>query len=327
MRDTFDRSIDYLRISVTDRCNLRCVYCMPSEGVPAKPRAEILRFDEIVRVVEAAARLGIRRVRLTGGEPLVRANLPALVASISAIPGIEDISMTTNGLLLAQYAKDLAAAGLRRVNVSVDTLSDERFSQLSRVGKSIRQVLEGVRAAEQAGLAPIKINTVVVRGYNDDELADLARLTLFESWHVRFIELMPVGQCEFEGKDRFVPVDEMMDRLEAEFGLLTGAVRPEGGGPARYYRLPGARATVGFIHPISHYFCDSCNRLRLTPDGRLLPCLLSGTDLDLRAALRSGVTEERLEALIGKAVAAKPQRHYLLDTATPQARNMVQVGG
>jgi len=327
MRGPFHRSITYLRISVTDRCNLRCVYCMPPEGVALRPRTEILSYDEITRVVQAAARLGVRRVRLTGGEPLVRADLPDLVAAIARTPGIEEVSLTTNGLLLARYAEPLARSGLKRVNVSLDTLVEERFRWISRVGRGLWRVLDGIRAAQRAGLTPIKLNTVVMRGYNDDELANLARLTLFEGWHVRFIELMPVGQSMTWYGNHFMPVAEMMKRLEAELGPLMKAASPNGGGPASYYRLPEAKGTVGFIAPISHCFCDTCNRLRLTADGKLRPCLLSDREIDLRSALRAGATQEELETLIGQAIMAKPERHRLVEQATPSARIMAQIGG
>ena len=327
MRDTFRRSINYLRISVTDRCNLRCVYCMPPEGVASKARDEILSYDEIARVVQAAAGLGVRRVRLTGGEPLVRAGLPDLVATIARTSGIEEVSLTTNGLLLARHAEALAQAGLRRVNVSLDTLVEERFRQISRTGQGPGQVLDGIRAAQRHGLTPIKINTVVVRGYNDDELAGLARLTLYEDWHVRFIELMPVGQCTAWDETRFVPASEMKARLEATLGPLTAATPPRGGGPARYYRLPGARATVGFITPVSRHFCRRYNRLRLTADGKLRPCLLSDAEIDLRYPLWAGATLDELRAFICRAVAIKPTGHRLAEHAVPSARVMAQIGG
>jgi cyclic pyranopterin phosphate synthase len=327
MRDTFRRSINYLRISVTDRCNLRCVYCMPPEGVASKTRDEILSYDEVARVVQAAAGLGVRRVRLTGGEPLVRGGLPELIAVIAHTPGIEEVSLTTNGLLLARHAAALAQAGLRRVNVSLDTLVKERFRQISRIGQGLGQVLDGIRAAQRYGLTPVKINTVVVRGYNDDELADLARLTLYEDWHVRFIELMPVGQCAAWDETRFLPAAEMIARLEAKLGPLMAATPPRGGGPARCYRLPGAQATIGFITPVSRHFCHRCNRLRLTADGKLRPCLLSDAEIDLRSLLRAGATLDGLRTLIRRAIVVKPMGHRLAEHAVPSARVMAQIGG
>ena len=308
VQDRFCRSITYLRISVTDRCNLHCVYCLLPEGVALKARDECRTFDEIARSVWAAANLGVRRVRNTGGEPLVRAGLPDLVATIAHTPGIEEVTLTTNGLLLARHAEALARAGLRRVNVSLDTLREERFRQISRVGRGLNQVFDGIRAAEQAGMVPIKLNAVVVRGYNDDELADLACLTFAKNLYVRFIELMPVGQCAAWDRARFVPVTEMKERLEAKFGILTGAMPPEGGGPARYYRLAGAGATVAFIAPVRQHFCEECNRLRLTADGKLRPCLLLDREIDLKAALRFGATQEEVKALIRHAGSDREDR-------------------
>lgn len=327
--DPFGRRIDYLRISVTDRCNLRCVYCMPPEGVPWQPHADMLSYEEIVRVVAAAARLGIRKVRLTGGEPLVRRDVTTLVRAIAHIPGIDDISLTTNGLLLDKLAAPLAEAGLRRVNISLDTLDPIKFRRLTRFG-DIERVWRGLEAAEHAGLLPIKINAVIVRGVNDDELIDLARLTLDRAWHVRFIELMPVGNEGDWGAgfppapDRYFSIDEMLDRL-APFSLVPSD-QPIGNGPARTYRLPGAQGTVGFISPRGNHFCSMCNRLRLTADGRLRACLLHAVEVPVRETLRSG---ERIAPLIEQAVALKPRSHDLLlaEASVPHDRMMCQIGG
>ena len=327
MIDSYHRPITYLRISVTDHCNLRCVYCMPPEGTRGNAQEALLTDEEIIRVAQAAARLGVRRVRLTGGEPLVRAGLPGLVSVLAKVPGIEEVSLTTNGVLLGRMAQALASAGLRRVNVSLDTLSEERFQHISRVGRGIERILDGIRIAERHGLAPIKINAVVARGVNDDEVASLARLTLSENWHVRFIELMPVGQCATWDEARFVPAAEMKTRLEAQVGPLTPAASPGGCGPANYFRLPQARATVGFITSVSRHFCRACNRLRLTADGKLRPCLLSDAELDLRAALRSGVATDDLCALIQQAAALKPAGHRLAEHSIPLERVMAQIGG
>lgn len=329
LRDRFDRRIDYLRISVTDRCNLRCVYCMPPEGVPWQPHADILSYEEIVQVVEAAARLGIHKIRLTGGEPLVRRDVTKLVRAISLIPGIEDISLTTNGILLDKLAAPLAEAGLTRVNISLDTLDPMRFRRLTRLG-DIDRVWRGIEVAEQVGLAPIKINTVVVRHVNDDELVDLARLTLDHAWHVRFIELMPVGNVGDWGlgfppvRDRYLSVQDMLDRL-ARLDLVS-TDQPSGNGPARMYYIPGARGTVGFISPLGNHFCSTCNRLRLTADGRLRPCLLHDLEVPIREALQAG---NRIAPLIEQAIALKPRSHDLLsdDASAPQDRMMCQIGG
>ena len=323
--DAFNRPISYLRVSVTDRCNLRCVYCMPPEGVPWRPHEEILRYEEIETIVRAAAELGINKVRLTGGEPLVRKGLVDLVRMLARIPGIDDLAMTTNGTLLARYAEELKAAGLKRVNVSLDTLRPERFRRITRLGE-LSDTLEGIAAAKKAGLVPVKINTVVIRGLNDDEVVDFARLTVEGDWHVRFIEVMPLGDNAEWAGNGYVPMDEVRARIEGELGELIPA-KMRGSGPARYYRLPGAKGTVGFITPISEHFCHRCNRLRLTADGRLRPCLLSDYEIDLRTPLRRGASAEEIKALIIEGIRNKPERHHLEEGLFPHGRAMSEIGG
>jgi len=303
--DRFGRSIDYLRISVTDRCNLRCIYCMPPEGVPHISHNEILSYEEIRAVVQAAAQLGIHRIRLTGGEPLVRADFPELVKMLSGIEGIVELSLTTNGALLKNYARALKQAGLSRVNVSLDTLRANRFQHITRLGE-LKDVLAGIGAAKEAGLHPIKINTVVMRGINDDEILDFARITFKGEWHVRFIELMP-----FKGVAESVPSVELQQHISS-LGRLEPCVSITGNGPAMYYRLAGARGTIGFISPLTDIsFCSRCNRMRLTPDGKLRPCLLGEDEFDLRMPLRNNASMEELKRLILKAVASKPEHHHL----------------
>jgi cyclic pyranopterin phosphate synthase len=326
LRDRFRRPITYLRVSVTDRCNLRCVYCMPLEGIPTRTHEEILRYEEIERVVRVAVGMGIRVVRLTGGEPLVRNGLADLVAMLRGVPGLEELSMTTNGTLLAGHARTLAEAGLDRVNISLDSLRPDRFRRITRLG-DLEDVLAGIRAAEEAGLTPLKLNTVVLRGVNDDEAVELARLTLERPWHVRFIELMPLGSHVLWDKDRYVPASEVRQRIEARLGPLSPAQRPAGNGPARTYRLQGSLGTVGLISPWSQHFCPACNRLRLTSDGRLRPCLLSGIEVDVRSWLRRGVGEDQLRGLIQRAVELKPMRHHLEEVGGPKERAMVEIGG
>ena len=336
LTDTFGRVIDYLRISVTDRCNLRCVYCMPPQGIALKPHGEMLRYEEIERVVRAAAALGIRKIRLTGGEPLVRPHIERLVEMVAAVPGIEDVSMTTNAVLLDRHAEGLARAGLRRVNVSLDTLRADRFEHITRFGH-IEDVWRGLAAAERAGLAPIKLNAVVVRGLNDDELADFAALTLDHAWHVRFIELMPVANSGDWGEhlpppgDRLVTAQEMRACVAARFGAASFAepstALVPGNGPARVYRLPGAIGTVGFISPVSQHFCPTCNRLRLTADGKLRPCLLADGEVDVVGALRAGASDADVQALLLRSVGNKPERHHLEEQMAPQERVMAQIGG
>jgi cyclic pyranopterin phosphate synthase len=327
--DAYNRPISYLRISVTDRCNLRCVYCMPPQGVPKRPHGEILRYEEIETVARAAAELGITKVRLTGGEPLVRPGVVDLVHMLARVDGIDDLSMTSNGILLRDYAQALAQAGLRRVNLSLDTLRPERFRRITRCGE-LDDVLAGIEAAHAAGLEPIKINTVVVRGMNDDEVVDFARRTLNEKWHVRFIELMPIGSggaINADWKSQVVTADEIRQKIESALGELRPAKFSVGGGPARYYRLPKAQGTIGFITPISEHFCTRCNRLRLTADGHLRPCLLSDYEIDLRTPLRAGAGVEQIKDLILQTIASKPLQHHLDECQVPEGRAMSEIGG
>jgi cyclic pyranopterin phosphate synthase len=322
LTDSFQRPIDYLRVSVTDRCNLRCTYCMPAEGIALMAHEDILSYEEIRAVALAAAELGIKKIRITGGEPLVRTGLPELIGMLAQIESIDDISLTTNGLLLGQYAAALKAAGLRRVNISLDTLKPDRFTQITR-GGNLDDVLRGIATARSADLNPIKINVVVIPGVNDDELLDFAAKTIGDGWHVRFIEHMPFG--EEASASSFIPLAEMQRRLSA-----LGKLEPcsfKGNGPAKYFRLPRAEGTIGFITPVSEHFCFHCNRLRLTADGKLRPCLLSEGELDLKQALRSGVSTSELKKLIKKAAISKPRQHHLARGRVPQDRSFSQVGG
>jgi len=323
--DPFGRNVNYLRISVTDRCNLRCIYCMPLEGVPQMSHSELLSYEEIQTVVRAAAELGINRIRLTGGEPLVRAELPELVRMLSRIEGIEELSLTTNGVFLKKYALELKQAGLSRVNVSLDTLKADTFRYITRLGE-LQGVLEGIEAAKKAGFEPVKTNTVVMRGINDDEILDFAKMTYEDGWHVRFIELMP-----FKGVVEFVPSIELRQHISL-LGKLEPCASITGNGPAMYYRLPGARGTIGFISPLTETsFCSRCNRMRLTSDGKLRPCLLREDEIDLKLPLRSdeiGAPMKELKRLILKAVASKPEHHHLNEGVTRLVnRKMSQIGG
>jgi len=340
--DSFGRRIDYLRISVTDRCNLRCVYCMPPEGVPWRAPNEILTFEEIERFAEAAVEEGISKIRLTGGEPLVRKGIVDHVARLRAITGIEAIAVTTNGVLLPRYAKDLVAAGLSRVNISLDTLDPEVYKHITRGGR-LEDALAGIEAAFDAGMDPVKVNGVVVRSL-DQDLLSFARMTLDRPLHIRFIEYMPVGgegepttggACSSETAvgawtiEDHVPSDEIVARLSAEgiaagLGALETVARdaaPGGWGPATYYRFPGAVGTIGVISPLSHHFCAECNRLRLTADGKLRTCLFSDDELDAREVLRSGGD---VRELIRAALAAKPESHNM---RVGTIRRMSQIGG
>lgn len=322
--DSFQRPINYLRISVTDRCNLRCVYCMPEEGVDLMSHADILSYEEIFTVVKAATEMGINKVRLTGGEPLVRAGVPDLVKMLVGIDAIDDISLTTNGILLAQYAAALKEAGLHRVNISLDSLKPERFNKITRCG-SLDDTLEGIDAAMKAGLTPVKINMVVMAGINDNELTDFAARTVSDGWHVRFIEHMPVNGDEPD-ITRLLSVSEMRARIKP-LGKLEPWKVDVGNGPAKYFKLPGAEGTIGFITPITEHFCYQCNRLRLTADGKLRPCLLSEEEIDLKEPLRNGALVTELKNLIEKAVASKPKGHRLAEGKKRNGRPFSQVGG
>lgn len=307
MIDGFGRRIEYLRISVTDKCNLRCVYCMPEEGLPWLRRDELLTYEEIATVVRSMATMGLRRVRLTGGEPLVRQDLPLLAEMISSVPGIEDLSLSTNAVLLAPMAADLRRAGVNRVNVSLDSLDPDRFDAIVRRPGSFHRVMEGLAAAEEHGFAPIKLNVVLMRGQNDHEVEAFAALTRDRPWHVRFIELMPTGSNLDLSAHHTVSCDEVLERLN-RVEALEPAEGPTGNGPARYYRFPGAPGTVGVITPMSHTFCDRCNRMRLTADGQLRPCLFGHIQTDLRGPLRRG---EPLHPHVEETLRIKPERHLL----------------
>lgn len=323
LRDQFGRGIEYLRISVTDRCNFRCQYCMPLEGLPWLPKAEILRYEEITEVVRQLAPLGLRRIRLTGGEPTIRPQLVDLVRMLRAVPGVEDIALSTNGVKLPELAGPLAEAGLDRVNISADSLRADRVVAIARRDLGF-DLVRAAGAAQAAGLHPIKVNVVVMRGVNDDEIADFAALTRDHPWHVRFIELMPVGDLRALTWEHVVPTAEVLERVSALGALADDAGPSRGNGPARYYRLPEAAGTIGVITPMTHTYCASCNRVRLTADGRLRTCLFGDHEVLLRDALRRG---EALEPLFRKALEEKPKEHQLLQMQVGGLRALSEVGG
>ena len=305
--DRCQRRLNYLRISVTDRCNLRCAYCLPGEDIPRLRHEDVLRYEEILRVARVAAGLGITKVRVTGGEPLVRRRIVEFLAELARIPGISDLSLTTNGLLLKENAGRLRAAGVARVNVSMDTLDPGRYRDITGVD-AFEQAWEGIRASQAHGFHPIKINVVALRGVNDDELPALARLSLDSPLHVRFIEFMPIGRARFAGAPLLFP--EIMERISVIGRLLPVEGSPLDG-PAHRYRFDGAQGEVGFIPAISHHFCSRCNRLRLTADGHLRPCLLSDRHEDVKGPLRSGGTDADIVEIFLRATLHKPSDHNL----------------
>jgi GTP 3',8-cyclase len=323
LKDQFGRGIEYLRISITDRCNFRCLYCMPVEGLQWLPKAEILSYEEISAVVAQLAPLGLRRLRITGGEPTIRPDLESLVRELRAIPEIQDIALSTNGVRLPDMSESLRRAGLDRINMSADSLRPERIAAIARRNLAFDPVASA-EAAERAGIGPIKINVVVMRGINDDEIEDFARLTIEHPWHVRFIELMPVGDMRSLTWEHVVPSDEVLARIEALGSLTSDAGPPRGNGPAKYFRLPNAAGTVGIITPMTHTYCGSCNRVRLTADGRLRTCLFGDHEVNLRDPLRAG---EPLEPYFRRALAEKPKEHALLQMKVGGLRALSQVGG
>lgn len=323
--DRFGRNIHYLRISLTDRCNLRCVYCMP-EDMKFRPRAELMQDAELLQLVRLFTELGFDKFRLTGGEPTVRANVVEIVRGIAQTPGVRSLSMTTNGLLLRQLAAPLAEAGLQRVNVSIDTLDPVKFKRLTRWG-AVEDVWDGIQAAEAAGLLPMKLNAVIVRGYNEDDVVDLAALTLYHDWQMRFIEMMPFGDVAEFQQAQVITAQQMRDKIESKLGALAPVDGGRLDGEARLYRLAEGLGDVGFISSVTEPFCASCTRARLTADGKLRMCLLREYEMDLLTPLRAGATVDDLKALIVKAVYHKPWGHGLAHNIVPMNRVMSEIGG
>jgi cyclic pyranopterin phosphate synthase len=324
------RTVDTLRVSVTDRCNLRCVYCMPEQGLPHIPHNEILRFEEITRIVNVGISLGVRKVRITGGEPLVRRDITRLVRMLAEIKEINDLSMTTNGTLLAGLARELKQAGLGRITVSLDTLQKEKYRQIAR-SDMLSQVLKGIEAAKKQNLFPLKINVVVVKGINDDEILDFAELAVVEAIEVRFIERMPLlergdmAQCGWPGKE-MVPSKVVQETIEKKFGKLvpieSDLAIP---GPARLFQVPGNRGKIGFISPMTEAFCSSCTRMRLTAEGKLRPCLVEEMEFDLKGPMREGKRDEDLRGIFSKAIAEKPYQEVACFSMIQ--KRMAQIGG
>jgi GTP 3',8-cyclase len=325
--DSYNRPINYLRMSLTDRCNLRCVYCMPEQGVPKLIHEDILTYEELLRLARLSVGLGIEKIRLTGGEPLVRKNIGDLIKALGEIPGIRDISLTTNGVLLAEQAQGLWEAGVKRINISLDTLDPQNFSRITRLG-FFDQVWEGIQEAERIGFSPIKINVVALRGINEDEILDFGRLSCEKPYHIRFIEFMPVGTENGWSAERFLSSEDILKKLK-----VLGPLFPINGqgldGPAKRMSYAGAKGEIGLISPISEHFCPSCNRLRLTAEGRLRVCLFSDEETDLRTPLRNGASDTELESVIRGTISRKPKEHPIEMNPLPRKclRQMSKIGG
>ena len=331
MFDQYERNINYLRVSVTDRCNLRCRYCMPKEGLSLLGHNDILRYEEMLRVIRIAVRLGVTKVRITGGEPLARKGLVDFMAILNAIPGLGDLSLTTNGVLLGSYAERLYAAGVKRINVSLDSLNAEKYAHITRGGE-LAAVLRGLEAACEVGFSPIKINVVAMAGFNDDEILDFARLAAERPYEVRFIELMPFGdQPGRDGLGRYLSNENVRREIEKHYALTTlGGREGNAEGPAQVCQVLNGPGRIGFISPLSHHFCHACNRLRLTADGHLRACLLSDAETDLKEALRMGCSDDVIESLVRETITRKPLEHNLPSEEAARrkcARAMQAIGG
>jgi cyclic pyranopterin phosphate synthase len=323
LTDPFGRRIDYLRLSVTDRCDLRCMYCLPENFRDFSEPEEWLTFDEIERVIAAFGALGVRRVRITGGEPLVRKDLPLLVSRLARLPGIEDLSLSTNAVGMARHSEHLHAAGITRINVSLDSLQPERFKRITR-GR-LDKVIAGLMAARDAGFAPIKINMVVMKGINDDEAGDMVEFCIEHGFTLRFIETMPVGAPGQQASGHYLDLQTIREQLEQRYDLLPGVM--PGGGPARYVQVAGTDLRIGFITPLSQHFCATCNRVRLAADGRLHLCLGQEHSFDFRALLRHGANDDALRDAVFEAIALKPERHEFNERPQQVVRFMAQTGG
>lgn len=324
LHDQFCRRLNYLRVSVTDRCNLRCVYCVPRDSIPRMPHGDILRYEEILRIIRIGVTLGISKIRITGGEPLVRKDLLPFLRQLSSLEGLGEIALTTNGVLLDTHLEALQAAGIRRLNISLDTLRRERFTAITGSDR-FDQVWSAVERAHAMGFHPIKLNVVAMRGINDDELHDISALTLERPYHVRFIEYMPMGNPNIPG-DPYISNDAVRERVE-QIAKLVPVPRSGSDGPARRFRFSGAPGEVGFISPLSHHFCESCNRLRLTASGKLRPCLLSNQEFDLTAPLRAGASDDELAAIFVEGARLKPMAHNLVAGHGTVNARMSAIGG
>ena len=331
--DNFGREISYLRVSITDRCNYRCIYCKPEEQFEFIPHEEILRYEEIVEIIEEAVNLGVTKVRITGGEPLARKGVVDFIKKLREIKKLEDISLTTNGFFLSEYAEKLKDAGLNRVNISLDSLQEEKYKRITR-GGSLEKALKGIDSALKAGLLPIKINTVLIRGINDDEVEDFVRLTLGRPLNIRFIEFMPSGEeLKDNYRDKFISVLEIKESLAEKYSFRPIDIN-SGNGPAKYYQIKGGQGTIGFITALSQHFCKTCNRIRLTSEGKLRPCLFSNMEVDIKQAIRNAKTDDKIirskiiRNNIEKAISIKPEGHKLNEKfSNRDSFKMSKIGG
>ncbi|MCE5210850.1 MAG: GTP 3',8-cyclase MoaA [Deltaproteobacteria bacterium] len=330
MLDKYNREINYLRVSITDRCNLHCVYCRPKEGISLQGHEDILRYEEIIRVVSIAVKMGLIKVRVTGGEPLVRRGCIDFLSQLKKIDGLQDISLTTNGIFLEKCAQNIFDAGVSRINISLDSLNKDKYSKITREG-DLDAVLRGIAKAEEVGFSPIKINTVAIKGFNDDEVLDFARLAVDKPFQIRFIELMSVGQPGLDCHKDYLPAKQLLQKISEHYELeRIENNHNKSAGPARIFKIKGGRGEIGFINPVSHHFCSTCNRLRLTSDGKLRACLLNEAEIDLKKALRENCSDAELEKLIWDAVLLKPKQHDLICTENilkKCTRNMSEIGG
>lgn len=330
MRDKFEREINYLRVSITDRCNLHCTYCRPKEGISLQGHDDILRYEEILRIVSVAVKMGLIKVRITGGEPLVRRGFIDFIAALKKINGLQDISLTTNGILLEEFAQNIFNAGISRINVSLDSLNKDKYFRITS-GGNLEAVLRGINKAEEVGFSPIKINTVAIKGFNDDEVLDFAELAFHKPFQVRFIELMPVGQANSEHSEDYLPAAQLMQKITSRYKLeKVAGKKNQADGPATIFRIKGGRGEIGFISPVSGHFCATCNRLRLTADGKLRACLLKEDEIDLKKALRENCSDAELAKRVREAILLKPKQHDLACTQEHLKkchRNMSAIGG
>jgi GTP 3',8-cyclase len=330
MFDKFNREINYLRVSITDRCNLHCSYCRPKEGISLQGHEDILRYEEIIRIVSIAVKMGLVKVRITGGEPLVRRGFVDFIAALKKISGLRDISLTTNGILLEEFARKIFDAGIGRINISLDSLNKDKYFRITN-GGNLEAVLRGIARAEEVGFSPIKINTVAIKGFNDDEVLEFAGLAVYKPFQVRFIELMPVGQANLDYGEDYIPATQLIKKISERYELeQIRNKKNKSDGPAKIFKIKGGRGEIGFINPVSDHFCLTCNRLRLTSDGKLRVCLLKETEIDLKKALRENCSDTELEKLIRDAILLKPKQHDLVCTENSLKkcyRNMSEIGG